>query len=72
MNDLEATPQPLKLSEKILWTCAALAAIAALVVGPIVGGTSTAVIIPLVIAGLITAGAFAERSKRLGMARPAI
>lgn len=71
MNTSAIAPQPVKLSEKILWVCAALAGIAALVVGPTVGGTATAVIIPLVIAGLITAGAFAERSKRLRAAAPA-
>lgn len=71
MNDSATTQQPVKLSEKILWICAALAGFAALVVGPTLGGTPTAVVIPLVIAGLITAGALAERSKRLGSARPA-
>lgn len=71
MNTSATAPQPVKLSEKILWVCAALAGIAALVVGPTVGGTATAVIIPLVIAGVITAGALAERSKRLRTARPA-
>lgn len=72
MNDFEATKQPVTLSEKILWTCAVLAGIAALVVGPIVGGTPSAIIIPLVIAGLITAGASAARSKRLSRSQPAV
>lgn len=69
-NDSGITPQTPTLSEKVLWVCAVLAGIAALVVGPIVGGTPSAVIIPLVIAGLITAGAFAARQKRLGTAQP--
>jgi len=59
------TRKPMSTSEKVLWTCAALAAIAALILGPIVGGTRDSVIIPLVIAGLIAAGAFAARRRRL-------
>lgn len=64
-------PQSPAMSEKVLWTCAVLAAIAALVVGPLVGGTPTSVIVPLVIAGLIAVAAFSARRQRLGAAGPA-
>lgn len=67
-HDQGRAPQSPAMSEKVLWTCAVLAAIAALVVGPLVGGTPTSVIVPLVIAGLITVAALSARSRRLGVA----
>lgn len=70
MNQQQSSAPPVTRSEKILWICAALAGIAALVVGPTVGGHSRAIVIPLVIAGLIAAGALAARRRRLDRGRP--
>lgn len=65
------SPRRPDVSEKTLWACAILTGVAALIVGPLVGGTQRAVIVPLAIAVFITASALTARRRRLGAADPA-